>query len=304
MKNHFYNKSGFTIIEVSLAMTFLSVLLITVTFLTIHITTIYQKGLSIKAITSTGRELVDEFSRAVASASGIDAKALCDNHYKNKEDDKIKKQCQDDNGRRFIYQVRYAKPSDLNLNLRRDDTDYVAASGVFCSGHYSYLWNSGYVVNNNNSKAKGYSAKLMDNSTNTSYDNFRLLKVVDINRSLCSTHMPNTSYEYDNINASTDNNNRTYSSSSIGTVEEILTSSEDNLALYSLDIFEPATHKITRHAFYSGSFILATIQGGIDITAQGDYCSDSASTDLNTDFNYCAINKFNFAMRATGETKS
>ena len=60
-------------------------------------------------------------------------------------------------------------------------------------------------------------------------------------------------------------------------------------------------------------FILATYRGGVNIKSNGDFCEGSDSKDgtrdstdsdemtLN-DFDYCAVNKFNFSARATGET--
>ena len=303
------NRRGFTIVEVTLAMTFLSVLLITVAFLTIHVTSIYQKGLSIKAITSTGRELIDEFSRSISSSAGIEAEAYCSGFT----DARAQEACYSDHGRSFIYQVRYATVTEnsetnpFKVAFSRSNAERIPVSGIFCSGRYSYLWNSGYVLNDSNPDAKQYSAILErgEGSEKTTYENFRLLKIVDVGRSLCAAHLSDLgSYQYDNVIASTASDNRTYSAVNIGTIEEVLTNSEDNLALYSLDIFEPTTHAITKHSFYSGTFILATVQGGIDITAQGDYCTEDPTLNFDTDFNYCAINKFNFAMRATGETKS
>lgn len=299
---HSEQMPGFTIIEVTFALAFLSVLLITIAFLTIHITSIYQKGLSITAISSTGRELIDDFSRSISSGTSVDAAALC-----NGLSGEAVTRCKSDNGRNFVYQVRYASPDNLGINLRRDNASTIPVSGVFCSGNYSYLWNSGYVLNDANAQAKEYSAILDGyNDDRGTPKPFRLLKIADINRSLCAAHLPNdsSSYTYDNSVATNAPPNRTYSSSTLGSIEEVLGNSEDNLALYALDIFEPTTHSISRNSFYSGTFILATVQGGIDITSQGDYCSNAASLDLNTDFNYCAINKFNFAMRATGDNQS
>ena len=89
-------------------------------------------------------------------------------------------------------------------------------------------------------------------------------------------------------------------SSSPETNEELLDNSENNLALYDMSVFAPAVHKLTSSAYYSGTFILATLRGGININSTGEYCSDPPD-NLNTDFAYCAINKFNFAMQANGE---
>jgi hypothetical protein len=54
---------------------------------------------------------------------------------------------------------------------------------------------------------------------------------------------------------------------------------------------------------------LATYRGGVNIKSNGDFCEGSddengyrdSEITLN-DFDYCAVNKFNFSSRATGET--
>jgi hypothetical protein len=86
----------------------------------------------------------------------------------------------------------------------------------------------------------------------------------------------------------------------INTAIDLLDSSENDIALYDFTIFAPSVHYLTTAGFYSGTFILATLRGGIDINTTGDFCSDPPD-NLNTDFAYCAINKFNFSMRAAGE---
>ena len=286
-------KKAFTIIEVSLAMTFLSVLLITVAMLTIHITATYQKGLSIKAITSTGRELIDEFSRAISSSPSKDASLLCREEFPSgvQFSGSALSDCIADNANKLTVQVNRANLTALGLNSGSS----VPVSGAFCTGSYSYIWNSGYVLNPKSPDAvKNLRASYDGN------DSVRLLKISDAGRNICKQQIKNNDY-----NNPYSTGAWSYSSSTnLGTPEEILSSSEDNLALYTLDIFKPTQHSISHRFFYSGTFTLATVQGGIDITSAGDYCKDDPSLNLSTDFNYCAINKFNFAMRATGENKS
>ena len=57
-KNLQQNKKGFTIIEFSISLIFISIILVAVCMLTIQISQIYQKGLVIRAINSTGREIM------------------------------------------------------------------------------------------------------------------------------------------------------------------------------------------------------------------------------------------------------
>lgn len=62
---------GFTLIELMLAMAFLSVLLISIALLLIQIGTIYNKGMVTKEINQTGRAVSDDFRRVAGAAESI-----------------------------------------------------------------------------------------------------------------------------------------------------------------------------------------------------------------------------------------
>lgn len=66
------NKSGFTIIELTLAMSFVAVLLLIITTTTLQVANIYNKGVTIKQINQSGRYLSDEVVRVVNSATPFD----------------------------------------------------------------------------------------------------------------------------------------------------------------------------------------------------------------------------------------
>ena len=51
--------------------------------------------------------------------------------------------------------------------------------------------------------------------------------------------------------------------------------------------------------FYAASFILGTRRGGINIKEAGNNCKPPS--DEFTELEYCAINKFNFAVQAGGK---
>lgn len=271
------NKKGFTIIELSFALIFVTILLITIAYLTIHITSTYQKGLAMKAVNSTAKELIDDFSRAINTSPARTVESLCSKYSGGAQE-----KCLADSGRKFIYQQRYVK---ANIN---GSQEVVPSNGVFCTGRYSYVWNSAYVLNDNslvNSRASliAGGAKKSD---------FRLLKVTDFTRELCESHLDNN-YIYDGSS--------TYSMSSTPEmVKEMLDNTENNLALYEMTIFAPTIHGLTTSGFFSGTFILATLRGDININSTGEFCAEPPD-NLDTDFAYCAINKFNFAMRANGE---
>ena len=62
------SKKGFTLIELMLAMTFISVLLIAIALTTIQISTIYTKGITLREVDQAGRTVSDELQRSIASS--------------------------------------------------------------------------------------------------------------------------------------------------------------------------------------------------------------------------------------------
>lgn len=280
-------KKGFTMIELSLAMLFISIILITIAWLTMHITTVYQKGLAMKAVNATAKELIDDFSRAIAGSPVHSVQSQCLRYPSTSEAYSI---CTGDNARDFSYQQRYGI-----IRLKgKTENKTVPTSGVFCTGRYSYLWNTAYVLDDEGYTPVNVSKSTLHiNATDKTYEDFRLLKVQDYSKVLCSQKMESSRYLYGP-------DNHFVLESEPGVVVDLLDSSENNLAIYDMTIFKPAVHKLTSAGYYSGTFILATLRGGVDITATGDFCTEPPD-GLNTDFAYCSINKFNFSMRAAGE---
>lgn len=295
-------KRGFTLVELAIAMTFLAVLLITIAILTMNIINIYQKGLSIKAITATGRELIDDFSRAIAASPSKNPASLCDRIT----GEAAKENCFRDSALNFTFQQETSRGIVINGD-NESAGESLPVRGAFCTGRYSYIWNTGYTFKNRlysgNDNLYGILRyKIGDDDTihiwpgdsehRTAY---HLLKIEDQDRTICAAHVNNSAYTIDE--------GQEYDLTATpfpSEPEELLDASEDNLALYDFRMFPPSQHATTLHTFYSGTFILATISGGVNIIGAGDYCTE-APAGLSTDFAYCAINKFNFAMRAIGE---
>lgn len=269
--------TGFTIVELSLALAFFSVLLLAIGFLSIHIIGIYQKGLSMKAVSSTSRELISDFSRSISASVGQNVSENC-----SKLSGSGIIHCKKDHGRKLIYRQNYG-----TIEIKGAEKS-VPFSGVFCTGQHSYIWNTGYALN----PASHYKIKSGNRATYNGKNDFRLLKINDYGREACS-HNVQSDYRY------TISHNYKITGNPNG--EELLKNSEDNLMLYDLVVFSPVEHDLSQHAFYAGTFTIGTAKGNIDITGNGDYCKEDKSLGLSSEFNYCAINKFNFAMRAAGE---
>lgn len=309
-------KSGFTLIELSISTVFVSMLLITIAFLTLHIMSVYQKGLAVKSINSTGRELIDDFSRTLAGSNTVDVAIICGRANLSAT---AKDRCIADGAQKFLYQQNYMPANNLQVRstsqrLSGTEENNIATSGVFCTGYYSYVWNTGYILgaynwNNDGSAVSNtngayyqilnnqtsYAAKLKYNLAGGNVitkSNFRLMRVQDPERNICAS----------NINTSYDLIGNTYTVTNITDAPvDLIANSEDNLAIYDLKLAKPIIDTDSMKAFYAGSFKLATVRGGVDVTASGDYCTEKSS-NLATDFAYCAINEFNFAIRATGES--
>ncbi|MBR2589230.1 hypothetical protein IKE84_02735 [Candidatus Saccharibacteria bacterium] len=282
-------RTGFTIIETSLAMIFVAVLLITVAMIIMQMTSLYQKTIAIKTVNTTGQEIVDEISRTAGESSIINRKNMC-NNLGNQE---YYNQCVKDSAYNFVYHQFYS--NDIYIGNRRTD-EAVPTSGVFCTGKYSYIWNTGYVLKDN--RASNYRAKVTYNVPgrgSTTISDFRLLRTIDIGGKVCASNLNGNTYSITKAA-----NNVTYTLSTAEAPRELLDEAEKQLAIYDMKVFRPARHSASGHAYYSGTFTLATLTGDIDITASGNYCT-SPPSGIVSDFSYCAINKFNFAVQATGE---
>ena len=244
------NRKGFTIIELMLAMGFLSALLVVIALLAIQITGIYQKGLSLRAVSSVGKQLIDEFSRAVGGAPIVTITAK-DNYFFANEG----------GGRQM--------------------------NGGFCTGSYSYLWNTWYSYEEDRAAAVTIKRGPADT---VEREPFKLARVRDDSRQVCQQLA--------------EGKRVVEVPEGVEPIELLSVDEESNLILYDMTVFPASQHNLTKHTFYSATFILGTMRGDINIHSAGDYCDVEGGSELGltTSFNYCAVNRFNFAMRATGFT--
>lgn len=279
MKEH---KKGFTIIEITLAMTFLAILMVSIATLIMRVTNIYQKGLAMRAINATGTEIIEDITRTIGAAS-----YLVDIHSQDAElgGNGVMEY---DNNYKLVekYYYDYTVYNE-NHNGKNFNVQYF---GVLCTGDYSYIWNTARALD------PDFTTK---NFITVNGEKVKMVRVYDREQTQCNkdkngsvANLAKRNYLPVTINVPADN------------VVELINNDEMDLALYEFNITPATQSAITRQSFISANFILATRQGGININANGDFCrgEDNEFKDEyeGTMFNYCAVNKFSFSARTGG----
>lgn len=311
-------KTGFTIVEVTIVTAFVAMLLIAITVIITQITAIYQKGLTLKAVNSVGRNLVTELTTAINSAPSIDTTSLCNMLV---DEGAPRTECQQKGAFKFIYQSYGENNYHDPVTGTSGPVQY---AGVFCTGDYSYVWNTYYGQGEGDSAlAAGRQVRIAYQETEYGVpryiENFKLVRFKDSTYRACSNNVTRsyndqsleTSHEIDMTHQANGNFNEMHEGSF---QQGFLEASNLSLGLYELTIFPVSQDWVTLRAFFAGTFILATERGGVSITRTGDYCDttnhgesgagtgDGSSNifNLGSNFNYCGINKFNFAARTAG----
>ena len=300
---------GFTIIELSLSIAFIAVLSIIVVVIISNAVSSYHRGLTLNQLNTTGMDLVGDMRTAVQSSPARSPKQECSAAY---TDSNTKNRCDNDSGQSFVFR-QYKGPVKVN---NTGASTSLPVFGVFCTGEYSYLWNSGYYFNdkiNRTDLKNGLLLKVMKagESEPTTYSGFRMLKVQDDTRMVCKimagVSLGNASggstYVRSTENAASLPTNNTIDITSQPVDEDPIDLLEGNsLAIYGLSVGVPAEGG-AGNMLYAVSFILGTVQGGINIDNNGsNFCAtpEDYERDEDENFDYCAINKFNFAAQATG----
>lgn len=328
-------KEGFTLVELSLSIAFIAVLSIIMVLIITNSISAYHRGITLNSVNTVGMDLVDNMREAVQGSSGQSVTGECMMVYADSSVtslnadgsagslDKSLDKCQDAKGASFVSVVRRAKVKTL------DGEPFEApVYGAFCTGDYSYIWNSGYFFKPDEYKVSADHAKFTyrigESATKNTFKNgalFKLMRVEDRHRSVCKVAAGAVEGEYrtsEQLENSLSSNFDLTACDSLSAeskpVEicdvitnepiDILETSENNLALYDLEVATAADNGNVDSMFYTASFILGTVQGGINIVSTNNYCATPEGYNFAVEnFEYCAINKFNFAAQATGGKK-
>ena len=283
-------RKGFTLIELSLSIAFISVLSLAVALIIMNSISAYHRGLVLNQINTTGMELVDDMRAAIQNAPVVSLKSLCDTLF-NESDAEA---CENSDGQKL---VAVRKRTKVVIGSKEEEN--VPVLGAFCTGNYSYIWNSGYYFSedakvNDDEKEATFVYRDINGGTVYYPDQIRMLKVKDEKRAVCAVYNETSGMNVFNISG------EGYDVVTEDPIE--LLPSSSNLALYDLYAPVPAVNAGINNIYYSVSFVLGTLQGGADVAAQGSYCATPEGLDnsMIENFDYCAINKFNFAAQAIG----
>ncbi len=298
-------------IEISLAMAFISILSITIVLLISNTVTTYHRGMVLNQINTVGMAIVDDMRASIQAAPSESLISNCAAIYTG-ANSATEARCESDGGLSFMTAKRNATVRYTN----GQQIGNVPIYGVYCTGKYSYIWNSGYLFNNNDYEVSGVSGGIRvtykvandtGTTTGTTSPTARLVKIADEDRMVCKRATGyNGTDSGGSYTVSTSTNSLPnlidISGKSIEETPENILEENGSMSLYDLMPSVPAMNGFSNSSYTSVSFILGTIQGGINITAQSDYCKVPEDyTSGIADFNYCAINKFNFAARSMGE---
>lgn len=223
------NQHGFTLVELMLAMAFVSFLLIAVALTVIQIGNTYTRGLTLKQVNQSGVSISSDMVRSISAVRPFDVSA--------------------GNGH---YVVQSSTPGG------------VVKGGRLCTGSYTYIWNLG-TESTENRYVSGVSVSAP----------IRLVKVVDSGSVYCTTPLPNVDPT---------------------TAVELLPEGERLIAVQDFAITRVAGSVSIQQALYKIQLLLGTDGINRDISTVDASCKPPGDSDSKQE--YCAINKFEFTVRA------
>lgn len=241
------NSKGFTLVELMLAMGFLSALMIIIAMTVVQIGNIYNKGITLKEVNLVGKSLSTELQHSIIEVASFDLSAT---HY-----------------------------------IVQKDVSGKAIGGRLCTGKYTYIWNYGTNIEDNNFVNK-YEAPVPATASP-----IHLIKILDANKSYC---IPVSFGVYKDI--------------PLASASEMIVSDKLQLDLAILDFGvnsnSAAYDSITGERLYRIHFTLGTNKKAARITdASTGIISCRPPGDFNSDFNYCSVNDFDLVARAGNKIK-
>ena len=280
-------------------------------------------------VNTVGMDLIDDLRSSVQYATSDPVTRLCGMYYNqnDKSPGSPYTTCVNDKAYSFISVTRSARVTVKSRTTGGATVNGVTMPvyGAFCTGTYTYVWNSGYFDSTDAeirevSGGSGVSKAAVGKRSGATFtpisggQNFKFLKIYDNERSICVNAMnsqPASNGGRNYVKKSDIINNNVPSNLVINsgiadandekTVDMLDMKDNNDLVLYDFYVSPPAVSSTRQNVFYAASFILGTKRGGININGVGNSCKPPSDLDGVSELDYCAINKFNFAVQAGGE---
>lgn len=269
------SKQGFTIVEMVVSMAFISFLVVLIGYVTLRISHIYQKGISIRDVNKTADLIISDIQGSVINSGTIKCAIKRKNNVNlDINDDACLKLFDADSGKL--------------------DSGQEIVGGAICTGKVSYLWNYGHVLRDI-ANYTGYEKNLFRYKNETGQLRpIRMARIDDAGGLLCSD-------QTNPIITSVTGDNPTIPASDLTNLIEY---NDRDLALHSVIVTNSVPDDKTGQSLYDIEFVLGTFRQGILMTNDAQ-CKSLAQAvhgpgekSDETQLSYCAINKFNFAVRA------
>ena len=227
-------KQGLTLIELMLAMTFISILLLSITMVGIQAGRMYSRGVVLRDVNQAGRDISDMF-------------------------------------RRDFLQANVGK---INITGLRVPNNENWTTGRLCLGAHSYVWNNPKYLDDPSLLGANRLFKVDGNPIN-------LVRVVDADGGLCkrdgSGRYPET------VDMAKSSN-----------LLRSISSGDGSIGIHNVTL-EKITSDSSREALYRLTFTLGTSKMS---EIRNSSCKAPDETDSN--FEFCAINKFEMIVRTNG----
>lgn len=237
-------KQGFTVIELTLAMLFVSFLLMAIVMTVIQAGQIYNRGIILKSVNQSGRDISDTLRR---DFTGTD--------------------------QRMIVRSGASINSPIVHTINGGGGQ---ASGRFCLGGYSYLWNNPRVLDGGPD-----SAGVVKDSANNPIN---FVRVVDQEADLCNK---SSSGAY--ISVLEDDSRVTHLLKTKADSEDVV------LSIHSLSVERVASVSDGNDGLFEVKFTIGTSKLS---EINGQSCRPPVDQESNLEF--CAINQFNMIARTNG----
>lgn len=227
-------KQGFTLIELMLAMTFISILLLSITMVGIQAGRMYSRGVVLRDVNQAGRDISDMF-------------------------------------RRDFLQANVGK---INITGLRVPNNENWTTGRLCLGAHSYVWNNPKYLDDPSLLGANRLFKVDGNPIN-------LVRVVDADGGLCKR---DGSGKYP----------ETVDMAKSSNLLRSISSGDGSIGIHNVTL-EKITSDSSREALYRLTFTLGTSK-----MSEIRNSSCKAPDEAESNFEFCAINKFEMIVRTNG----